>query len=77
MSEELEWRPYSAHVLRPKVREFFTRGKVEYELCLEGGSYVIRRTDRRKPRVKVEETARGYHRQAYAAWRRLVSGEVS
>lgn len=77
MDDRLEWRPYHAHVLRPKVREFFTRGKVEYELCLEGGSYVIRRTDRRKPRVKVEETARGYHRQAYAAWRRLVSGEVS
>jgi len=77
MDDGLEWRPYSAHVLRPKVRDHVTRGKIEYELCFEGGSYVIRRTDRSGRTVRVEETARGYHRQAYAAWRRLVSGEVS
>lgn len=77
MDGGLEWRPYVARVPRPKVREFFTRGKVEYELCLEGGLYVIRRTDRRKKAVRVHETARGPRQRTAEAWRRLVSGELS
>lgn len=70
----LEWRPYNSHGTRSKVREIVTRGAVEYELCLEGGVYVIRRTDRHRNAVKVHETARGLYRHTMDVWALIVSG---
>jgi hypothetical protein len=56
-----EWRPYQAHSPRSRVREFFVRGDTEFELLVEGGAELIRRTVRTSTGriVRQEEAARG------------------
>ncbi|MEV0348613.1 hypothetical protein AB0H88_22790 [Nonomuraea sp. NPDC050680] len=54
------------------MKESIVRGDVEYELCTEGGKYVIRRTERKGDRVVMTETARGCQRDAEAVWVRIV-----
>lgn len=73
---DLDWRPYDSRGTRSKVRDLVAFGAVEYELCLEGGLYVIRRTDRRKKAVRVHETARGPRQRTAEAWKLIVSGEA-
>ncbi|MEU7915800.1 hypothetical protein [Microbispora bryophytorum] len=73
---DLDWRPYDSRGTRSKVREILTFGRVEYELCLEGGLYVIRRTDRRKKAVVVSETARGRYPDTMDAWKLIASGNA-
>ncbi|MEV4575412.1 hypothetical protein AB0K16_19380 [Nonomuraea jabiensis] len=75
---DIDWRPYHARATRSRVREYVTRGAVEYELCVESGQYVIRRTDRRrKNRTTVSEVGREQSRQAtLALWRLIMNGDA-
>ncbi len=59
---ELDWSPYDSRGTASRVGEFVTHGKVEFELCCEGGLYMIRRTDRTGKRVVVSEAGRGLSR---------------
>ncbi|MFI7144405.1 hypothetical protein ACIBO2_05770 [Nonomuraea sp. NPDC050022] len=56
------------------MKQFFVRGNVEYELCAEGGQYVIKRTERKNGHVVVMETARGYRRDTEDVWKSIASG---
>ncbi|MFI7632941.1 hypothetical protein [Nonomuraea sp. NPDC049400] len=64
--------------MRTRIREHVTRGAVEYEHCIEGGSYLIRRTERNdvgKPVVM--ETGRGMTRIAVLdLWKLIAVGDV-
>jgi hypothetical protein len=75
---DVEWRPYDSRgVPRSRVKEFVTRGTVEYEQCVEGGSYVIRRTerDRTGEMIRITETGRGLtRRDALDLWKLIVMG---
>ena len=72
MRVDLEWDPYDSRGTRSRVKAFVVRGNVEYELCVEGGQYVIRRTVRKGGRVVVTETARGGERVAAAVWSSII-----
>ncbi len=71
----LDWRPYDSRGTCSRVRGIVKFGRVEYELCAEGGSYVIRRTDRREKLEKVHETARGTRVRALEIWELITSGK--
>jgi hypothetical protein len=75
---DIDWTAYNSRGTRSRVREFVTHGAIEYELCLEGGQYVIRRTDRRRPNhPTVVEAGRNLCRQAMLElWRLIVEGYV-
>lgn len=73
VSVDLDWRPYDSHGTTSRVRESVKRGAVEFELCCEGGSFVIRRTVRRGEKVTITETARGLYRQTMEAWKLVTS----
>lgn len=71
----IEWEPYFLRGARCRMRDFIVRGSVEFELCAEGGHYVIRRTERKGDQVvSVTETARGRQHEAEAVWARIVHG---
>ncbi|MFG1960364.1 hypothetical protein [Nonomuraea sp. NPDC049028] len=67
----LEWTPYIKRVERSRVLEFVAMGRVEYELCGEGGQWVIRRTDRTNGPTVVTESSRGRPRDVQEVWRRI------
>ncbi|MFB9627998.1 hypothetical protein [Nonomuraea helvata] len=75
----LEWSPYNSRGTRPRIKEFVTHGDVEYEQCIEGGSYLIRRTkwnDNGQPTVM--ETGRGMARiRVLGLWKLIASGDAS
>ena len=73
---DLDWLPYDSRGTTSRVREFVTRGSVEWELCCEGGSYVIKRTVTRGERTTVTEAARGRYRRTMDAWKLVVSGDA-
>ncbi|MER6827255.1 hypothetical protein ABT352_14830 [Streptosporangium sp. NPDC000563] len=55
-----------------------TRGKVEFELCAEGGQDVIRRTDYTKKRVVVSEVGREMTRLATLdLWKLIVTDDAA
>ncbi|MFI7705225.1 hypothetical protein [Nonomuraea sp. NPDC049480] len=73
---DLDWRPYDSRGTTSRVREIVTRGKVEFELCCEGGQDVIRRTDRTGKREVVSEVGRSLtHRETLELWSQVVTGE--
>lgn len=76
VSAGLDWRPYDPRGTTSRVREIVTRGKVEFELCCEGGAYVIRRTVRRGDRATVSEAARGLYRRTMGAWKLVIEGDA-
>jgi hypothetical protein len=55
------------------MSKFVVRGDVEFELCAEGGHYVVRRTERKGGRVVMTETARGRRRDAEAVWLKIIN----
>lgn len=74
LSADLEWRPYYLQGAVSRMRQFIVRGAVEYELCAEGGQWVIKRTERKGNKTVITETARGRQRDAEAVWARIVYG---
>ncbi|WP_326646401.1 hypothetical protein OG884_17425 [Streptosporangium sp. NBC_01755] len=73
---DLDWRPYDCRGTRSRVSEFVTRGKVEFELCSEGGQDVIRRTDRSGKRPVVSEVGRSLtHRATLDLWKLVAMGD--
>ncbi|GAA3203980.1 hypothetical protein GCM10020216_003080 [Nonomuraea helvata] len=76
----LEWAPYNSHGTRARIKEFVTWGSVEYEQCIEGGSYLIRRTERNSDTGvrTVMEIGRGMTRiRVLDLWQLIVSGDAS
>ncbi|MEV4081665.1 hypothetical protein AB0J43_15455 [Nonomuraea fuscirosea] len=77
LSPALDWRPYDSRGTRSRVREYVTRGKVEFELCSEGGQEIIRRTDRSGKRPVVSEVGRSLtHRDTVDLWKLVMMGDV-
>ncbi|MET7332301.1 hypothetical protein, partial [Nonomuraea sp. NPDC005650] len=74
----LEWFPYDCLGTRTRVREYLTRGNVEYEQCIEGGAYLIRRTQRSNAaKPTVTEIGRGKTRIAVLdLWKLIVIGDL-
>lgn len=75
-----DWAPYHSCGSRAKIREFITRGSIEYEQCMEGGTYLIRRTERNgdAQAPTVMEIGRGSTRvRVLDHWRLIVSGDAS
>ncbi|MEV1240752.1 hypothetical protein [Nonomuraea sp. NPDC049750] len=70
----LTWTEYDSRGMASRMKQFFVRGNVEYELCAEGGQYVIKRTERKNGHVVVMETARGYRRDTEDVWKSIASG---
>ncbi|MGI5283552.1 hypothetical protein ACQEVF_09495 [Nonomuraea polychroma] len=70
--------PYDSRGTRPRIKEYVTRGNVEYEQCIEGGAYLIRRTERSdaaKPTVM--EIGRGMTRIVVLdLWKLVVMGDL-
>ena len=75
-SPDLDWSPYDSRGTASRVGEFVTHGKVEFELCCEGGLYVIRRTDRTGKLVVVSEArAKDCRPETLALWKLIVIGD--
>ncbi|MEQ4725687.1 hypothetical protein [Nonomuraea sp. B19D2] len=74
----LEWVPYDSRGTRTRIKEHVTRGAVEYEHCIEGGAYLIRRTERHDGGERtVMETGRGMTRIAVLdLWKLIAVGDV-
>ncbi|MFI6734186.1 hypothetical protein ACIBI9_14750 [Nonomuraea sp. NPDC050451] len=74
----LEWFPYDSPGTRTRVREYLTRGNVEYEQCIEGGAYLIRRTQRSNvTKPTVMEIGRGRTRIVVLdLWKLIVMGDI-
>lgn len=64
----LVWTPFHDRGGTLRVREFFSRGSTEFELCAQGGQMLIRRTVRNGNRETVSEAARGRPADTRAAW---------
>lgn len=78
LNRALDWRPYDSRGTRSRVKEIFTRGKVEFELCLEGGQEIIRRTDRSGKSEIVTEVGRDLPRLVtLELWSQVVSGSAT
>lgn len=76
-SPDLDWSPYDSRGTASRVGEFVTHGKVEFELCCEGGLYVIRRTDRTGKRAVVSEAGRGLSRpETLELWKLIVTDDT-
>ena len=72
-----DWEPYERQGARCNVREFVTRGKVEFELCLEGGRDVIRRSDYSGGQPVVTEVGRSLSRlDTLDLWNLIVRGNA-
>jgi hypothetical protein len=70
----LEWTEYDSRGMISRMRKFFVRGNVEYELCAEGGQYVIKRTERKNGHLVVMETARGRKADVEDVWGSIATG---
>jgi hypothetical protein len=66
--DELDWRPYHLGGVNSRVLAHATSGHVEYELCGEGGRWLIRRTTRLNGSTTVEETSRGCPKDVAPVW---------
>jgi hypothetical protein len=74
----LEWCPYDPRGTRSKIKEFVTHRAVEYELCLEGGRDVIRRTEHHESgQPTIMEAGRGMmRRELLDLWKLIIARDV-